>query len=414
MAPGSIINFQEVRNQTLAITEGLSAEDMVVQSMADASPVKWHLAHTSWFYEHFILQRFVTNYQSFNADYQYLFNSYYDAIGPRHARPARGLLTRPPLNDILDYRQHVDQHIHSLLENTSAAITELLTLGLQHEMQHQELMLTDIKHLLAQNPLAPALQQPFKNNKSITPAPQQMFSYPGGLVQIGASEKGFSYDCEKPRHNVYLAPFKLASRPVTNGEWQNFIADGGYQNPLLWLSDGWHCCQQQGWQAPLYWQQQQAQWLTFTLSGRQIVNEHAPVCHISYYEAEAYARWAGKRLPREQEWEWVAAQHLSSMAEANFLHKHLWQPDSCRAQPGMDKLFGDVWEWTLSPYSAYPGFTPAKGELAEYNGKFMANQFVLRGGSCASAQQQLRSSYRNFFYPQQRWQFSGVRLAEDH
>lgn len=406
--------YQHVRSQTLALTEGLSAEDMVVQSMPDASPVKWHLAHTSWFFEHFILQRYLRGYQSFSAGYQYLFNSYYDSVGPRHARPQRGLLTRPAVAEILSYRQHVDHHMALLLQQQTPEIITLLTIGLQHEMQHQELLLTDILHLLSHNPLPPALQQCPALPRQGEAATLQMQDYAGGLVQIGAEQSnGFSYDCETPRHTVYLAPFKLAKRPVTNAEWQQFIADGGYQNPLLWLSDGWHCCQQQGWQAPLYWHQQGAQWFCFGLSGRQQVNPDAPVCHISYYEADAYARWAGKRLPREQEWEWVATQHQAQLPQGNFLEQHIWQPGCCSATPVMEKLFGDVWEWSQSPYSAYPGFRPVQGELAEYNGKFMANQFVLRGGSCVSAQQQIRSSYRNFFYPHQRWQFSGIRLAED-
>lgn len=415
---GALKNFQQVRRQTLALTEGLSAEDMVVQSMPDASPLKWHLAHTSWFFEHFLLQPFCDNYSLFNNDYSYLFNSYYDAIGPRHARPARGLLTRPPLQDILAYRQHIEQHMVRLLQRQLPGVTELLTIGLHHEMQHQELMLTDLLHLLSANPMAPALlptsQHAADPHACVQHAPpQQMLSHEGGLLQIGATEQGFSYDCEKPRHQFYLQPFKLASRPVTNGEWQQFIDDGGYQNPLLWLSDGWHCCQQQQWQAPLYWQQQQQQWLSFTVNGLQPVNRAAPVCHISYYEADAYARWAGKRLPREQEWEIIAAAQPNAMVGANFLEQHSWQPTACESQAGFQKLFGDVWEWTQSPYSGYPGFNAAQGELAEYNGKFMANQFVLRGGSCASPRQQLRSSYRNFFHPHQRWQFSGLRLAED-
>lgn len=416
LAPGVIDNFQQVRRQTLAITEGLSAEDMVVQSMPDASPLKWHLAHTSWFFEHFILQPFAENYPVFSKDYCYLFNSYYDAVGPRHARPARGLLTRPPLDDILAYRQHIERHMIPLLERQLSDVTELVTVGLHHEMQHQELMLTDILHLLSANPLAPALQQtppPASQDAAEQHiVPQQMLSHDGGLVQVGATEQGFSYDCENPRHQFFLQPFKLASRPVTNGEWLQFIEDGGYQNPLLWLSDGWHYCQQQHWQAPLYWQQQNS-WLHFSLSGLHPLNLSAPVCHISYYEADAFARWAGKRLPREQEWEVIAEALPEAINDANFLEQHIWQPTSCQSQPDFQKVFGDVWEWTQSPYTGYPGFNAAQGELAEYNGKFMANQFVLRGGSCASPRQQLRSSYRNFFYPHQRWQFSGLRLAED-
>lgn len=406
--------FHQVRQQTLALTAGLSAEDMVVQSMPDASPAKWHLAHTSWFFEHFILQPYLRSYQCFNPHYQYLFNSYYDSVGPRHTRPGRGLLTRPPLAEILRYRQYVDSHISTVLHQQNAEITDLLTIGLHHEMQHQELLLTDILHLLSHNPLAPPLLARHNNQPATgAPAAINMLCFDGGMTDIGATAEGFSYDCEKPRHSVYLAPFKLAHRPVINAEWQDFINDGGYQNPMLWLSDGWQYCQQANWQAPLYWQRIEQQWHSFSLSGMQPLNPYAPVCHISYYEADAYARWAGKRLPREQEWEFVAALHPTQWQMANFAGQQIWQPTACSDNNALEKLYGDVWQWSQSPYSPYPGFKPEQGALGEYNGKFMANQFVLRGGSCVSAKQQLRSSYRNFFYPHQRWQFSGIRLAED-
>lgn len=413
MTPSAEKWYQQVRQQTLALTEGLSAEDMVVQSMPDASPAKWHLAHTSWFFEHFILLPYFKDYQCFNHHYQYLFNSYYDTVGSRHARPQRGLLSRPPLSDIMQYRQHVDSHISILLRQQHPAITDLLTIGLHHEMQHQELLLTDILHLLSHNPLAPALLAAQSQPSLNAAAAVSMICFDGGMTEIGAEAGSFSYDCENPRHSVYLAPFKLAHRQVTNAEWQDFISDGGYQNPLLWLSDGWHYCQSANWQAPLYWRNLDQQWHSFGFSGAQPLLPSAPVCHISYYEADAYARWAGKRLPREQEWEYATNLTQPPLQQANFLEQHIWQPTACSSKPNMEKLFGDVWEWCQSPFSAYPGFKPAQGALAEYNGKFMANQFVLRGGSCVSARQQLRSSYRNFFHPQQRWQFSGIRLAED-
>lgn len=417
MTPALADFYHSVRSQTRALTEGLSAEDMQAQSMPDASPVKWHLAHTSWFFETFILSQNLPEYRCFNEDYQYLFNSYYDAVGPRHARPQRGLLTRPPAEEIFRYRLHVDHHMQQILQRDIPDIAPLVTIGLHHEMQHQELILTDVLHLLSCNPLKPALQSALPHDAQPTTCNNatsaMMLNFTGGLIEIGADKTGFSYDCEKPRHQYYLQDFKLANRPVTNAEWLSFIDDGGYQNPLLWLSDGWHYAQKHYWQAPLYWQKHDEQWTQFSLNGRRPVIADAPVCHISYYEADAFARWAGKRLPREQEWELVAQQNSAAINSANLLEKHLWQPTACSGQQSLQKLFGDVWEWTQSPYTPYPGFTPTQGALAEYNGKFMANQFVLRGGSCATAKLQLRDSYRNFFYPHQRWQFSGVRLAED-
>lgn len=398
--------YQSVRHQTLRLTEHLSAEDMVVQSMPDASPSKWHLAHTTWFFEEFILAPHCEGYERFDGDFQFLFNSYYDAVGDRHPRPRRGLLTRPNLAAVLHYRAYVDSYIQKLIERQPEAIAELVITGLHHEMQHQELLLTDILHAFSFNPLHPVVCSPREAPAAPGAGELSFQTWEGGLVEVGAKDEGFSYDCERPRHQVFLQPYRLARRPVTNGEWLNFVQDGGYGNSMLWLSDGWEACQQNGWQAPLYWQEVDGQWHQYGLDGLQPLNLAAPVCHISYYEADAYARWAGKRLPSEQEWEHGAE---GRPIEGNFLESALWRPQA----DGSDQFYGNVWEWTRSPYMAYPAFRPEGGALQEYNGKFMANQFVLRGGSCVTPRRQMRSSYRNFFFPHQRWQFSGLRLAED-
>lgn len=403
--------YQNVRSQTMALTEGLSPEDMAPQSMPDASPVKWHLAHTSWFFETFILARHQTGYRLFNDTFPHLFNSYYESAGSRYTRPQRGLLTRPPIGEITAYRAHVDEHMAALLKpGCESIITDLVTIGLHHEMQHQELLLTDLLHLFSFNPLFPAVQSsrdPESKFESAEPA-LQMLAFDGGLVEIGSDATGFSYDNEQPRHSYFLQPFQLANRLVTNREWVEFIEDGGYQNPLLWMSDGWSCSQENNWEAPLYWQKTDGAWFQFGLDGLRKIVPQAPVCHISYYEADAFARWAGKRLPTEQEWETAANKKA---IDGNFAEQHIWRPLPSPHKNSIQQLYGDVWEWTGSPYSPYPGFTPAQGALGEYNGKFMANQFVLRGGSCATPKAQIRASYRNFFYPHQRWQFSGVRLA---
>lgn len=405
-----------IRAQTIDLCKGLSAEDMVAQSMEDASPVKWHLAHTTWFFETFILAKFSPGYQSFDSTFPYLFNSYYEAQGARHARPQRGLLTRPPLDMVMEYRCHVEQAMSDLLENQPAAkdIEDLVTIGLHHEMQHQELMMTDLLHLFSCSPLLPALR-PEIASMSDSCKKLSMALFDGGLVHIGASAQapGFTYDCEQPEHKVWLDPFKLANRPVTNGEWLEFMSDGGYGQPLLWLADGWRHCQDNAWQAPAYWRQVEGQWQQFGLMGVKEVDLAAPVCHISYYEADAYARWSGKRLPTEQEWEHATRSVKPSLSAANFLESHQWRPGAATGDATVvEQLYGNVWEWTQSAFSPYPGFKPEQGALAEYNGKFMANQSVLRGGSCVTPRQQMRPSYRNFFYPDQRWQFSGVRLAE--
>lgn len=402
--------YQNVRSQTIALTEGLSPEDMAPQSMPDASPVKWHLAHTSWFFETFILARHQPGYQLFNDAFPHLFNSYYESAGSRYTRPQRGLLTRPSVGEVTAYRAHVDEHMAALLKSGhESIIADLVTIGLHHEMQHQELILTDLLHLLSFNPLFPAVQNPLAETNLESAEPDlEMRGFDGGLVEIGNDATGFCYDNEQPRHHYYLQPFQLANRPVTNSEWLEFMEDDGYQNPLLWLSDGWSCRQANGWEAPLYWQRKDGAWFQFGLDGLREIVPHAPVCHISYYEADAFARWAGKRLPTEQEWEAVASEKT---IEGNFAEQHIWRPLPSPQKNPIEQLYGDVWEWTGSPYSPYPGFVPAQGALGEYNGKFMANQFVLRGGSCATPRAQIRASYRNFFYPHQRWQFSGVRLA---
>lgn len=402
--------YHNVRSQTLALTEGLSPEDMTAQSMPDASPVKWHLAHTSWFFETFILARHQAGYRLFNDAFPHLFNSYYESAGSRYIRPQRGLLTRPSIDEVIAYRTHVDEHMAALLASGRESIADLATIGLHHEMQHQELILTDLLHLLSFNPLFPAVQNPRfpETNPESTEAALQMLGFDGGLVEIGSDTTGFCYDNEQPRHRYYLQPFQLANRLVTNREWMEFIEDGGYENPLLWLSDGWSCRQKNNWTAPLYWQQKDGTWFQFGLDGLRKIIPRAPVCHISYYEADAFARWAGKRLPTEQEWETAASE---KSIDGNFAEQHIWRPLPSPQQNSIQQLYGDVWEWTGSPYTPYPGFVPAQGALGEYNGKFMANQFVLRGGSCATPVAQIRASYRNFFYPHQRWQFSGVRLA---
>jgi len=408
--------FAAVRARSLALAAPLSPEDMAAQSMEDASPTKWHLAHTTWFFETFILRDHQPGYRPFHPAYNFLFNSYYEAVGARHARPRRGLLTRPSAEEVLDYRGHVDAAMEDFVETAPAEawqlVAPLLELGLHHEMQHQELLLTDLLHLLAQNPMSPAYREaPLQSGR--TAPTLAWWQHDGGLVETGHDGEGFAYDCEGPRHRTWLEPFALATRPVSNGDWLAFMADGGYRDPALWLSDGWATVRAQEWQAPLYWQQDDdGGWTTMTLLGRRQVDPEAPVCHVSLFEADAYARWAGARLPTEAELE-VAVAGLP--VEGNLLSSDLLMPQaggpSRGGRPG--QLYGDVWEWTQSAYGPYPGFRAPEGAVGEYNGKFMCNQFVLRGGSCVTPDAQLRPCYRNFFYPHQRWQFTGLRLARD-
>ncbi|GAB3628044.1 Hercynine oxygenase [Pandoraea terrae] len=383
--------YRAVREASVQLAEGLSDADATVQSMPDASPVKWHLAHTTWFFETFLLQPHVDRYRSFDARYAFLFNSYYESAGPRHPRPQRGLLTRPTLADVLAYRAHVDAAMleRCLPADLTHEIGTLVMLGLNHEEQHQELMQTDLLHLFAQNPLRPASRPALAHERPA--GPLEWLAFDGGRHRVGHHGEAFAFDCETPAHDILIYPFALASRVVTNGQWRAFIEDGGYRTASLWLSDGWQTVGAQGWAHPLYWESQDSVWRSMTLAGMQPLDDDAPVCHVSYFEADAFARWAGKRLPTEFEWE-VAARTRADRLE---------------------QLYGPVWQWTASPYIAYPGFKPAAGAVGEYNGKFMCGQFVLRGGSRATPAGHARVTYRNFFYPHQRWQFCGLRLAED-
>lgn len=398
------------------IARPLSPEDQVVQACDDASPTKWHLAHTTWFYETFVLKPNLTDYHEFDPAFSYLFNSYYEAAGPRHPRPYRGLLTRPPLSSVHDYRAHVDAALARVFERRLPSrwpeIGELIELGIAHEEQHQELMLMDILALFSTNPLHPAYTDSRTQPSGRSADDSSWIEFPGGIHEIGAPS-GFAFDCEQPVHTVLVHPYALANRLVTNGEWLEFMADGGYETPALWLSDGWATVKRQEWQAPGYWERSaDGQWQQMTLHGLLPVEPAAPVCHVSYYEADAYARWADARLPTEQEWE-IASTNASGAA--NTLGTGHLRPVAAKAtRPGeLAQMMGDVWEWTQSAYSAYPGYRPATGAVGEYNGKFMCGQYVLRGGSCVTPDGHSRPSYRNFFYPHQRWQFAGLRLATD-
>jgi len=413
----AVHRYRAVRQATEALTRSLTSEDQLAQSMPDASPTKWHLAHSTWFWETFLLVPSLPGYRPFDPRFHYLFNSYYEALGPRQPRPERGLLTRPSLDDVLAYRAHVDEAMGRLLADGTGAFAELLDLGLAHEEQHQELILMDILHLFAQSPLQPAYAPPRWGVAHGQPAePLRFVRFEGGLVEIGhggpGTEDAFAFDNEGPRHKVWLEPFELADRLVTNAEWLNFMADGGYQRPELWLAEGWARAQAEAWDAPLYWQPNPDGdgWSAMSLHGLRPVDPTAPVSHVSFYEAEAYAAWTGARLPTEAEWE-HAAQGLS--VAGNFTASGRLAEAAAPPGSGLRQMFGDLWEWTRSAYAPYPGFKPAGGAVGEYNGKFMAGQFVLRGGACVTPAGHVRASYRNFFYPQQRWMFSGVRLARD-
>ncbi len=405
--------YSRIRATSTAICEPLQTEDYVVQSMPDASPAKWHLAHTSWFFENFLLKPHARRYVPFDAAFDYLFNSYYQTLGPMHERPHRGLLTRPTVAEVLRYRSHVDEHMRRLLEDESDndRIVELATLGLNHEQQHQELMLTDIKHLFSRNPLLPAYRTASRDLVATSVDPVRFVTFDGGIDEIGATGKHFCFDNEMPRHRVLTEPYALADRLVTNAEYLEFVRDGGYRRADFWLSDGWATVSSEGWGRPLYWNDTLD--AEFTLAGLQALDPAAPVCHLSYFEVDAFARWSGARLPTEAEWELAAAR---IRVEGNLLVDVSSAPLHSRVATSnepMRQLFGDVWEWTASPYIAYPGYRPAAGALGEYNGKFMCNQFVLRGGSCVTPADHVRATYRNFFYPHSRWQFMGVRLARD-
>lgn len=404
-------SYQQVRQLSEQLCQPLATEDYVIQSMPDVSPPKWHLAHTTWFFETFLLVPHLPTYQVFHPKFGYLFNSYYEAIGERHPRPQRGLLSRPTVEEVYQYRAYVDQAMQSLLKEqvVDAALESLVILGLHHEQQHQELLLTDIKHILAINPLRPAYQPilvPLPTQSS--PTKEQFLDYPGGLYTIGHQGEEFAFDNELPRHQVYLQDYYLSSRLITNGEYLEFIAAGGYSKPEYWLSEGWATVQSEQWQAPLYWEKIDGTWWLMTLSGMRPLLDDEPVCHVSFYEAEAYASWVGKRLPTEAEWENAANQLL---LRGNFLENGHLHPIPAQGIIRPDQMFGDVWEWTQSAYLPYPGYQTAAGAIGEYNGKFMCNQMVLRGGSCVTSQSHIRSTYRNFFPPSSRWQFTGIRLC---
>ncbi|MEE4454298.1 ergothioneine biosynthesis protein EgtB [Novosphingobium resinovorum] len=391
--------FASVRALTRALVAALSDADATIQSMEDASPAKWHLAHTTWFFETFVLRDHLPGYKLFDDAWPFLFNSYYEAEGPRHARPQRGMLSRPSLDEVLAYRAHVDEHIGQVAWREDLAA--LIELGLHHEQQHQELLLTDIKHALSLNPLAPAYGAP-ADRPPAAAGPIDWHPHDGGRHRVGHRRAGFAFDNEGPAHDVLIEPFALARRLVTNGEWEEFIADGGYRNPALWLSDGWAWVVSREIAVPLYWQDDAA----FTLAGLQPRDAHAPATHLSFYEADAFATWAGHRLPTEFEWEVAAA---SEDARAGN------QLDAAQAvhPGGSPGLFGDCWQWTRSAYLPYPRYRPAAGAVGEYNGKFMSGQCVLKGASCATPRGHSRATYRNFFPPEKRWQFTGVRLAKD-
>ena len=411
--------YQAVRDQTRALAAPLSPEDCQAQSMADASPTKWHLAHVTWFFETFVLEPFEPDFKPFNPAFRVLYNSYYNGVGEQFSRPQRGLVTRPDLSEVWRWREQVDERITQLIAHTdNADALRLIGMGLHHEQQHQELLLTDIKHLLSINPLSPVYQRAWPL-VSVAPVPARWVECEGGLVEIGHAGEGFAFDNESPRHRQWLEPHALMNRLVTHGEWLDFVQDGGYTDPRWWLAAGWDWVRTQGIRAPLYWTlhpEANALPTVFTLHGDMPLDPHTPVVHVSYFEADAFARWTaathadqrGARLPTEAEWEAAAATLpvQGNLQEAGALH-----PMPARASTGLLQMFGDVWEWTASSYSPYPGYQPTEGAVGEYNGKFMVNQTVLRGGSCATPASHLRASYRNFFPTDARWQFSGLRLA---
>ncbi|MGA9039835.1 MAG: ergothioneine biosynthesis protein EgtB [Terriglobales bacterium] len=403
--------FSKVRNLSMRLTEPFSAEDQMLQSMPDASPVKWHLAHTTWFFETFILAKHSQNYVPYDPRYTYLFNSYYKKLGGHPLRGSRGLMSRPSLEEVHAYRSHVDAALVKVFDELSEETLSLIELGLNHEQQHQELIVMDIKHALWSSPLR---WEAISEQSGLQSRPRlSWIDIEGGIHIIGHEGEGFAFDNESPRHEVLLRPFQIASRAVTNGEYLEFMSDNGYGRPELWLSDGWDQVCAHAWNSPLYWEQNdEGSWRQFTAGGTQTgtreLDPAEPVCHVSFYEADAYARWSGARLPLEEEWE-IAA--MRTPAKGTFLEDNVFHPQPATGT-GFQQAFGDVWEWTASPYIGYPGFQTAPGALGEYNGKFMCNQFVLRGGSCATPDSHIRATYRNFFPPHTRWQFSGLRLAK--
>ena len=404
--------YADVRARTESLCAPLETDDYQVQSVIDASPPKWHLAHVTWFFETFLLKPYLRGYEPLDPRYERIFNSYYNTVGPFHPRAQRHALSRPTVGEVYEYRAHVDRHMSRLIESCPTehrdAMAARVTLGLNHEQQHQELLLMDIKLNFFANPLYPVYRATDTAVAKDAPA-MRWLDFPGGIREIGYSGNGFSFDSEQPRHKVFLRDYRLASRPVTNGEYLEFIEAGGYTRSDLWLSDGWSAVQERRWAAPLYWIDCDGAWREMTLGGLREVNPAEPVCHVSYYEADAYARWRGARLPLEAEWEAAAA---DEPIEGNFVETGCYHPRPATGESDA-QWFGDVWEWTASAYSPYPGYRPLEGALGEYNGKFMANQYVLRGGCCATPLSHLRTTYRNFFYPRDRWPFTGIRLASD-
>ena len=405
--------YEHVRQQTLDLARPLGPEDQVVQSMPDASPTKWHLAHTTWFFETFVLKPLMRDYTVLNEVYDYFFNSYYEQIGAQFPRPRRGMLSRPTVSEVLVYRSHVDDAMRRFIDalDVDSEAVGTITLGLNHEQQHQELTVTDIKHMMSQNPLDPAPYGARSNLAEGGDAPRMSWvDFDGGIYEIGHLGPAFAFDNEGPRHEALLQPFSLASRPVTNGDYLAFMEDGGYEDPKYWLSAGWATVQERGWAAPSYWRKVDHMWMRYTLHGLEVVDPREPVTNLSYYEAAAFAEWAGCRLPTEAEWE-IAADAVSM--DGHFLDMTALEPQVAISTGALCQMFGDVWEWTLSAYSPYPRYRAPEGAIGEYNGKFMSGQMVLRGGSCATPKGHIRPTYRNFFPPDARWQFSGLRLAKD-
>jgi len=407
--------YLQTRRFTERLCEPLSVEDFVVQSMPDASPTRWHLAHTTWFFETFVVARWEADYRPANVDFQFLFNSYYNSVGEAFPRARRGLLTRPTVAEVFEYRHAVDQRIarllNSLCEDDLQEMASVLELGINHEQQHQELILTDIKHVYSCNPLLPKYRQLPACLSTTNAKPSTWSAFGGGVVEIGHAGRTFSFDNERPRHKTFLQPFEIQNQLVTTGEFLEFVNDGGYRRPALWLSLGWSILRDQQWAAPLYWVERDGNWHEFSLGGVRRLNVDEPLCHISYFEADAFARWSGARLPTEAEWEHAAA---GVDVQGRFVESERYHPGTIESdRAGLAQMYGEVWQWTASPYTPYPGYAPPSGALGEYNGKFMCNQYVLRGGSCATSASHMRATYRNFFPPEARWQFTGLRLARD-
>lgn len=419
--------YQRVRAFSLKLIETLEPEDCVIQSMPDVSPIRWHLAHTTWFFETFILRQVNPSFVSPNEQFEYLFNSYYNTVGKQFPRDRRGLLSRPTLAEVLSYRQAIDSEMQQFLEQSESShawerVAATIQLGIQHEQQHQELMLTDIKHVFSCNPLLPAFQQTnpaisqFREESDIATSRLNFLPVCGGIHAIGHEGDGFCYDNETPRHQALIQDCELSDRLITNGEYLQFMLDGGYENPAYWLSSGWATVETQNWNSPLYWFQRDGEWFEFTLLGPKRLGLAQPVCHVSYFEADAYARWSNARLPTEMEWEVFASRYQETTgAYGTFADQLAWHPQACNRVENEvlpSQVFGDCWQWTASQYVGYPGYKPVAGAIGEYNGKFMCNQFVLRGGSVATSRDHIRTTYRNFFPPDARWQFSGIRIAK--